>query len=420
MKEQSREADEVKELFKELFPICRSITGEGVRQTFDRLQRITPFAVHEVPSGTPVFDWEIPDEWRIKEAYVETIDGHRVIDFQNHNLHLVSYSVPFSGELDFCDLSSHLHTLPDLPDAIPYRTSYYQRDWGFCLSHTQFLELDRSIKYRVKVDTELFPGSLTLGEAVLPGTSGSEFIFHAYCCHPAMGNDNLSGMVLWIWLLRYLRSRPHRHGYRFVIAPETIGTLTYLHLRKDSLVSVMGGFVFTTVAGPGPFSLKTSFQENSLVDQVASCLMSEMDPGFVRYSFDVFGSDERQYSSPGFRIPMVTIARSQYHRYPFYHTSLDDLNFISPFSLLETFRAYTEIIDALERDAVVHSLKPFGEPMLGKRGLYPMLGGGLQAGGDEPCQSRLRTILWTAFLADGRHTLLDICERTGIPFREGG
>ena len=410
--------DEVEGLFRELYPICRSITGDGVRQTLMRLQDIAAFTVHDIPSGTPVFDWVIPDEWRVREAYVETLDGFRVIDFQDHNLHLVGYSTPFSGELSFEQLDSHLHTLPDQPDAIPYRTSYYQRDWGFCLSHKAYVQLDPTLRYRVKVDTELFSGSLTLGEMVLPGNSEVEIIFHTYCCHPSMGNDNLSGMVLWALLLRYLGNRPRRHSYRFIIAPETIGTLAYLHLRQHSLESVAGGFVLTTVAGPGSFSLKESFEKNTKLDRAARCVLSGCDPEFSRYAFDVFGSDERQYSSPGFRLPMVTIARSQYHRYSAYHTSLDDLSFISESSLLETFKAYVDIIEILEEDALVHSLAPFGEPMLGKRGLYPMLGGGLGTPGNDQSFNRLGTILWTAFLADGQHTLLDISEQTNRPFKE--
>ncbi|MGD9850223.1 MAG: DUF4910 domain-containing protein [Nitrospirales bacterium] len=418
MSEKLPQSIEIEQLFRELFPICRSITGDGVRQTLRRLQAIASFIMEEISSGTQVFDWVVPDEWRVREAYVETIDGKRVIDFRDHYLHLVGYSVPFSGELGFDELASHLHTLPDQPDAIPYRTSYYRRDWGFCLSHKTFCQLDPSSRYRVVVNTELFPGSLTLGEAVLPGSSGSEFIVHTYCCHPMMGNDNLSGMVLWALLLRYLGNRPRRHGYRFIIAPETIGTLAYLDLRKNTLDSVIGGFVLTTVAGPGPFSLKESFQKNTWVDRAARSVLADTEKEFLHYPFDVFGSDERQYSSPGFRIPMVTIARSQYHHYPAYHSSLDDLNYISPASLMKSFQVYLDIIDILERDAVVHSLSPFGEPMLGKRGLYPMLGGGLRASGKDDPHQPLHTILWIAFLADGRHSLLNIAEKTGRSFKE--
>ncbi len=412
------ESCEVEKLFRELFPICRSITGEGVRKTFERLQEIAPFTVLEIPSGTAVFDWIVPDEWRVRDAYVETLDGHRVIDFFDHNLHLVGYSAPFEGELSFEELAPHLHTIPAQPDVIPYRTSYYQRNWGFCLSHHSFMKLDNSIRYRVKVDTELFPGSLSLGEAILPGSSGSEIICHTYCCHPSMGNDNLSGMVLWALLLRYLTTMPRRHTYRFVIAPETIGTLAYLHLHEDVLRAVMGGFILATVAGPGRFSLKESFKGNAWVDRAARCVLANLDPEFSEHPFDVFGSDERQYSSPGFRIPMVTIARSQYHQYPCYHTSQDDLNFISPDSLLESFRAYVEVFEVLERNAVLFSLSPYGEPMLGKRGLYPMLGGGLRTAGESQPEDRLRATLWTIFLADGQHTLLDIAERTGNSFKE--
>jgi len=411
-------SEEINQLFHDLFPLCRSISGEGVRNTLTRLQKISKFSTHEIKSGTSVFDWTIPDEWRVREAYIETLDGKRIVSFSDNNLHLVGYSCPFQGELSFDELVDHLHTLPEQPDAIPYRTSYYKKDWGFCLSYQEYSQMDQSARYRVVIDAEHFSGSLTLGEIYLPGTSGEDYIIHSYCCHPSMGNDNLSGIVLWIYLLRYLSEKPRRHGYRFVIAPETIGALAYLHLKQNDLDAVKGGLILTTVAGPGPFSLKESFSANSLVDRAAKCVLGQVDPDFICRPFDVLGSDERQYSTPGFRIPMITIAQSQYYHYAEYHTSLDNLDCISTESLLASFNLYINVINVLEGNAILHSLSPFGEPMLGKRGIYPMLGGGLNTEGSNTSHDRLRTTLWVTFLADGKHTLLDVAEKTGVSFSE--
>lgn len=408
--------DELKDLLAELFPICRSITGDGVRLTLRRLQAIAEFDIVEIPSGTQAFDWEVPLEWRVHAAYVARQDGSRIVDFQDNNLHLVSYSAPFRGTVDYQTLVQHLHSIPDRPDAIPYRTSYYRREWGFCIAHTQLAALDPSAQYEVVVDTELFAGALTLGEAILKGDSGHEYIVHTYCCHPSMGNDNLSGVVLWALLLRQLRACRHRHTYRFVIAPETIGTLAYLSRRKRQMANVDGAFVLSTVAGPGAFCLKRSFLGTSSVDRAARLALVSSGEDFSERAFDVFGSDERQYSSPGFRIPAVTISRSQYHQYPEYHTSKDDLAFVSVDSLLRCLKAYRFAIDVLEQDAVPTSLSPCGEPMLGRRGLYPQLGGASHAGGESIDLARLKGILWTAFSADGAVRLSEIAERRDLRF----
>ncbi len=404
------------DLLADLFPICRSITGDGVRRTLRRLQAVAEFDIVEIPSGTQAFDWEVPPEWRVRAAYVARGDGSRIVDFQDNNLHLVGYSVPFRGTVDFPTLFQHLHSLPERPNAIPYRTSYYRRDWGFCMAHNQLTALDPSARYEVVVDTELFPGALTLGEAILTGDSGHEYLVHAYCCHPSMGNDNLSGMVLWALLLRQLRDCRHRHTYRFVIAPETIGTLAYLSRCERQMTNVDGAFVLSTVAGPGTFRLKGSFLGSSSVDRAARLALASSGEEFSERAFDVFGSDERQYSSPGFRIPAVTISRSQYHEYPEYHTSDDDLAFISVDSLSRSLKAYRYAIDVLEHDAVPRSLAPCGEPMLGRRGLYPQLGGASHVSGESTDRDRLSAILWTAFSADGSVRLSEIAERRNLNF----
>jgi aminopeptidase-like protein len=417
---------EAEALLRRLFPICRSITGEGVRQTLRELQETAPFQAHEIPSGTTCFDWTVPDEWTIRDACIETPEGERLIDFRENNLHVVSYSEPVDAVLSFDELAPHLHSLPGLPQAIPYRTTYYKRDWGFCLSHEQLQRMDRRVRYRVVIDSDLAPGSLTYGEALLPGTSGEEYLVSTYCCHPSLANDNLSGVVLWTLLLREMQQRPRRHSYRFVIAPETIGAIAYLARNRKAMERVQGGFVVTTVAGPGRFGYKGSCQGGGRMDGVVERAFAEIGIEPIRYPFDINGSDERQYSSPGFRIPVVTITKDKYYEYDYYHTSLDDLSFISAANLIESLALYLRAIENLELDQLYRSLNPYGEPMLGKRGLYPQTGGAIRqkaAGAGEPDPARpggdeLEVMRWVMFFSDGKTSLLEMSERTGLPMRK--
>lgn len=417
-------------LLRRLFPICRSITGNGVRETLRVLQTVTPFEMHEVPSGTPCFDWVVPDEWNVRDAFVADPSGRRVIDFHASNIHLVSYSIPFEGDLTFEELRPHLHTLPDLPDAIPYRTAYYKRTWGFCLTHRQLEAMDRQATYHVRVDTTLAPGSLTYGEALLPGSSGREYLFSTYCCHPSLANDNLSGPVLWTLLLAWLRDQPRRHSYRFIIIPETIGALAYLALHADAMRALSGAFVVATVAGPGRIGYKRTFLGDHYLDRLVRQTFREFRLEYVEYPFDAGGSDERQYSSPGFRIPTGMICKDKYYEYPYYHTSLDNLDFARAEYLVQTLRMYQAVIENLEHDRVYRSLNPNGEPMLGRRGLYPQVGGSIrqQAAGNgqaEPVAADgvhygddLDAIRWLLFYGDGKTSLLEIAERTGLPVRQ--
>ena len=422
-------------LLRRLFPICRSITGNGLRETLAILQESVHFDTHEVPSGTACYDWTVPDEWNVRAAYVADLNGRRVIDFQENNLHLVNYSEPFEGEVTFNELRPHLFSLPDLPDAIPYRTSYYRRAWGFCLTEKQLGSLDRGGRYHVCVDTSLAPGSLTYGETALEGTSGREFLISTYACHPSLGNDNLSGVVLWALLLQELRRMPRRHSYRFLIVPETIGSLAYLSRNEELARSFAGGFVVSTVAGPGKFGYKRSFQGDALVDRAARQTFRELDLEYMEYPFDVNGSDERQYSSPAFRIPIGTICKDKYYEYPNYHTSLDDLDFISAAALVETLKLYLLTIEKLEQDHTYRSKMPYGEPMLGKRGLYPSLGGSIMQSaantstrhGERRYEvqddsilygNELDAIRWLMFHCDGQTSLLRIAEQTGLPMRQ--
>jgi len=423
------------QLLQRLFPICRSITGDGVRETLAVLREQVEFDVREIPSGTACYDWIVPDEWNVRDAFIADASGKRVVDFKANNVHLVSYSIPVEAEMTFEELAPHLHTLPDLPDAIPYRTSYYNRNWGFCLTQRQMDALDRQGRYHVRIDSDLEPGSLTYGESRLAGTSGQEFLVSTYCCHPSLANDNLSGIVLWSLLLKGMSQRKTRHSYRFVIIPETIGAVVYLSQNEEQARKLSGGFVITTVGGPGNFGYKTTYQGNHLIDRLVRLTYKELDLDYIEYPFDVNGSDERQYSQPYFRIPVGTICKDKYYEYPYYHTSLDNLEFVKAENLIQTLNLYRLAIEKLEQNGTYRSKMLYCEPMLGKRGLYPKVGGAIrqkvsdvqsdheQRGylvdeGKIMYGNELDAIRWLMFYADGQTSLLDIAEKTGLPMRQ--
>ena len=428
--------DETQALLERLYPICRSLTGNGVRETLRVLQQVADFDSREIASGTAVYDWVVPDEWNISSAFLETSSGERVVDFADSNLHVVNYSTPVDEKLSFEELQQHLHTLPDLPEAIPYRTTYYDRQWGFCLSHNRFQQLDRSDTYHAYIDSSLEPGYLTYGERRLGGSSKSEFVVSTYCCHPSLANDNLSGMVLWALLLRELQQRPAtRHTYRFIIVPETIGAIAYLNLHEGEMRQIAGGFIPTTVAGPGPFGFKQTFLGDHLIDRVVAQTFGEIGLDYIAYPFDVNGSDEAHYSAPHFRIPIGTICKNKYYEYDYYHTSLDNLDFIRAENLVETLKLYLSAIEKLELNRSYRSLNPYSEPMLGKRGLYPKTGGTIKqravdlngehlqraytiSGKSVIYGNELDAIRWLMFYGDGETNLLDIAERTGLPLRQ--
>jgi len=425
---------EVDDVLNRLFPICRSITGNGTRDTLAILQQVTDFDIIEIPSGTKCYDWTVPDEWNINDAYVEILGGKKVIDFNDSNLHVVNYSAPINEILSFKELEKHLHTLPQIPDAIPYRTTYYQRNWGFCLSHSDFLKMNKDCSYRVFIDSALSPGSLTFGEKVIEGDSGHTFLISTYCCHPSLANDNLSGQVLWTFLMRELKKRKTRHSYRFIIAPETIGAIAYLHRNEQVMKQLSGGFVITTVAGPGKFGYKGTFLRDHLIDRAVYLTFDELSIPYISYPFDVIGSDESQYSAPYFRIPVGTICKDKYYEYDYYHTSLDNLNFISAEYLVDTLLLYLAAVEKLEMNVTYRSLCPYCEPMLGKRGLYPQIGGHIRqkAANGEPNHAVSRftdqhslmyanemdVIGWLMFYSDGKTSLLDIAERTKFPLKQ--
>lgn len=441
---------EVKDLFERLFPICRSITGNGVRQTLSILKKITDFKIEEIPSGTECYDWTVPKEWNIIDAYVEDSTGKKVIDFKKNNLHLVNYSIPIDEILSFQDLEKHLFTLPDLPDAIPYRTTYYKEDWGFCLTYEQFKYLNKNEKYHVKIDSSLKPGNLTYGEYVINGNSGKEFLISTYCCHPSLANDNLSGPILWTYLLKELKSKKLHHSYRFIIVPETIGAIAYLSKNEKEMQKITGGFILTCTAGPGKvYDYKQTFLGDHLVDQTVAKIFKNNETSFTLYPFDINGSDETHYSAPYFRIPMGTICRKKYYEYDYYHTSLDNLDFINPKNLIETLNLHLQIIDELENylpndinknsksiakqnnEDCYLSLNPYCEPMLSKRGLYPTLGGSIKQKAYDfekehldrnyvlnseisHSGSEIDAIGWLMFYGDGNTSLDTISVKSGL------
>lgn len=407
------------DLMRQLFPYCRSITGDGLRRTLRDITDVAPIAILEFSSGTKVFDWTVPREWVIRDAYIADSSGNRIVDFQVSNIHVVSYSTPVDRHMTMEELSPHLHSLPDLPDAIPYRTSYYKESWGFCLTQRQRDALDPSGVYRVVIDSDLIDGSLSIGEARLSGTSGQEFLISTYCCHPSLANDNLSGPVVSALLCAELAKRKLRHSYRFVFLPETIGAITYCAHYPDEIRAMSGGFVVTSCGGPGPFGIKQSYLGNHLVDRAIHTAMRDAGVEPVVYQFAPDGSDERQYSSPGFRLPVATICKDKYYEYDYYHTSLDDLDFVSGESLAGSLRLYLDAIEILEENCKVFSLNPDCEVQLGRRGLYPQTGGALNHSKDDrsAVENEVDVISWLMFWADGEHDLLTIAEMTGLPFR---
>ena len=394
----------------DLFPICRSITGDGVRETLARLARVVPLTTHEVPSGTPVFDWTVPDEWNIRDAYVKNARGERVIDFRRSNLHVVNYSVPFRGRMSLEELRPHLFTLPEQPDRVPYRTSYYQRNWGFCLSQNQLDALAEG-EYEVCIDSSLQPGCLTYGELTIPGGSTEEVLVSAHICHPSLANDNLSGAVIAAHAARRLQSLSLRLSYRFLFIPATIGSIAWLSANEARVPGIRYGLVLACLGDPGPLTYKRSRRSDAKIDQAAIHVLQQLGEHEV-LEFSPYGYDERQFCSPGFDLPVGRLSRTPHGRFPEYHTSADNLEFIQPAQLAKSLSACLEIFEVIEKDRICLNRKPNCEPQLSKYGLYDPIGGVA-----ESPEFRM-AILWVLNLSDGRHSLLDIAERSGLRFRQ--
>jgi aminopeptidase-like protein len=390
-----------------LYPTCRSITGEGVRTTMDVLREYIPLQIREVPTGTPVLDWTVPKEWNIRDAFVANARGERVIDFQRHNLHVVQYSCPVRARMTLAELRPRLHTVPEQPDVIPYRTSYYTESWGFCLSERQLQAMPED-EYEVVIDSSLRNGHLTYGELFLPGALQQEVLFHAHTCHPSLANDNLSGIVVAAFLAAHLASAPRRYSYRFLLMPGTIGAVTWLALNRRSVHRICQGVVLTGIGDAGPFTYKRSRRGSALVDRAMRHLVERRSGGRVR-DFEPYGYDERQYCSPAFNLPVGTLMRTPFGSYPQYHTSADDLTFIRPESLEEALGLLKSLVTIFETDRICRNLAPKGEPQLGRRGLYR------STGGSTP-DARHMALLWVLNLSDGDHSLFDIAERSGLPY----
>ena len=396
-------------LIAELYPICRSITGDGVRETLQRLQRLIPLTVHEVPSGTQVFDWTVPREWNIRDAYVKNSRGERVIDFKKSNLHVLNYSVPVQMRMSLEQLKSHLFTVPDHPDWIPYRTSYYKEAWGFCLSHKQFLELSEDT-YEVVIDASLKDGHLTYGELLLPGETADEILISCHVCHPSLANDNLSGVAVASFLARNLSNLPRRFSYRFLFIPGTIGAITWLALNESKAGNIKHGLILAGVGDAGPLSYKKSRRGDTEIDRAAIHALGQLDSKANVFDFSPYGYDERQYCSPGFNLAVGRLSRTPHGTFPEYHTSADNMNFVHPNSLSESYSACQSLFSILERNRTYLNTNPKCEPQLGKRGLYRVIGGSADSGATE------LAMLWVLNLSDGEHSLLDIAERARIKF----
>jgi aminopeptidase-like protein len=397
--------EEAYRLVERLYPIPRSITGDGVRRTLAIVGEHVPVDVHEVPTGTPVLDWTVPREWNVRGAWIADAGGRRVVDMADHALHLVVHSVPVRARMTLAELRPHLHSLPDQPDLIPYRTSYYREDWGFCLRHRDLAALEEG-EYEVCVDTTLEDGHLTYGEVWVPGETDDEVLFSAHVCHPQLANDNQSSVALATLLARELAAGGTRLSYRFLFVPGTIGAITWLARNEDRVDRVRAGLVLAGTGDPGPLSYKRSRRGDAVIDRAAEHVLARSGSPYGIEDFWPWGYDERQYCSPGFDLPVGCLMRTPHGRYPEYHTSGDDLRLVRREALAGTYGALLDIVAVLEGDGRYRNLSPKGEPQLGRRGLYGAIGG----------REEELALLWVLNASDGSASLLDVAERSGMPF----
>ena len=417
-------SEEVDHYLKKLFPISRSLTGNGNRSSLSLLQEIVPLVIHDYPCGSKVYDWVIPDEWLIYDAWIKDESGNRLVDWNLCNLHVVNYSVPVHALFTYDELVPKLYHLENYPEAIPYRTAYYEKDWGFCVTGTQLESLRHAKgKPEVCIDSKFAPdGTMTIGDIVIPGLRKEEFLVSTYICHPSMANDNLSGLITTALLARHLLELGSpEHSWRFVFVPETIGAIAYLKFNPDMVENTRGGFVVSCCGGTGSLGYKETFLGNHLVDRAVRLAFRDHNVTPIRYPFVPDGSDERQYSSPGFRIPVATITKDKYYEFPQYHTSMDNLDFVNGRQIVESLQIYQTAIEILDGNRKYKSTQPCGEIQLSSRGLYPTIGGSVnqrlgvvESQADQKAQ--LDVILWLLFLADGSNDYVDIAEQTGYKF----
>ncbi len=401
--------EELHELVADLYPICTSITGDGLREMLRRIGTHVPLQVHEIPSGTQVFDWTIPREWNIRDAYVKDGLGNRVIDFGASNLHVVGYSTPIKTRMPLAELKEHLATIPEHPDWIPYRTSYYREAWGFCLSHDSLLGLEDG-EYEVCIDTTLEDGHLSYGEYFLPGERDDEVLISTHVCHPSLANDNLSGVAVATLLARTLAEQPRRLSYRFLFLPGTIGSIAWLSQNQAGVSRIKHGLVLTCVGDSGNPTYKRSRRGNAEIDRAVEHVLAHSGGDYEVIDFSPYGYDERQYCSPGFDLPVGCFMRTPWGRYPEYHTSGDDLDFVRPEALADSLEKVLAALSVVKNDATYVNLNPYCEPQLGRRGLYR------STGGRKDESERELALLWVLNLSDSKHSLLDIAERSDLEF----
>ena len=396
-------------LAERLYPICRSITGNGLRETLRIIQKEIPLTLHEVATGTAVFDWVVPREWNIRDAYIKNSRGEKIVDFQQSNLHVLNYSTPINARMRLEELRPHLFTLPEMPDWIPHRTSYFNDNWGFCITH-RLLEAMPDDDYEVVIDSSLEPGSLTYGEFTIPGESEEQILLFAHCCHPSLANDNLSGIAVVVELARILSTSSPRFTYRCVFAPAAIGCVTWLSQNQSELSKVKLGMVAALLGDSGQLSYKKTQAGDTLIDRASLHVLRHRNMPFRTIEFSPFGYDERQFASPGINLPVGRLTRTPNGAYPEYHTSADNMSLITPSAMADSLAAYCAIFALIENNYVYQSNFPYCEPQLGKRGLYRTTGG---HGNPE---QRQMAILWVLNQANGKHDLLDIAERADMPF----
>ena len=391
-----------------MYPICRSITGDGVRRTIDLIRQHIPLTTCEVPSGLQVFDWTVPPEWNIRDAYIRNSAGERVVDFRNSNLHVVGYSSPIHAKMSLAELKPHLFSDPKRPEWVPYRTSYYNSTWGFCLAHNQLLALPEE-SYEVCIDSSLAPGHLTYGDLRLPGRTSDEVLISCHLCHPSLCNDNLSGIAVAVALAQHLGSVDRRYTYRFIFVPGTIGSIVWLALNQARVERIKHGFVLTCAGDPGPVTYKKSRRGNTEIDRAWSYVLKQSGHPFEIQEFSPFGYDERQYCSPGFNLPIGSFMRTPYGKFAEYHSSADNLDFVRPAALRDSLTKAIATVDVIENNSYYLNQKPFCEPKLGNYGLYGAIGG--VSVGDYQM-----ALLWVLNMSDGENSLLDIAERANLPW----
>ena len=406
---------EIDKYLHRLFDIGRSLTGDGNRETLEILQKIVPIEVKAYNSGKAVYDWTIPDEWNANDAWIKNADGKKIVDFSKSKIHLVGYSHSINKKLTFEQLKPHLHLHSKIPDAIPYRTSYYVKNWGYCVTEQQYNELSNSKgELHVCIDSEFNSnGSLNFGELLIPGNSKKEILISTYICHPSQANDNLSGFLLSAFLARkIMENKINNYSYRFVWVPETIGAIAYCESNESILKKINLGLVVTTVGGPGKFGYKQSLDSNHRINCIIEEVFKENLIDYIVYPFDINGSDERQYSSQGFGINMATISKDKYYEYDYYHSSKDDLSYVKPEFISESLDLYYQVLLKLNNEIYYKNLLPNCEPMLSKYDLYPEMGASRLPISNK--YEELDVLRWILLLSDGNTSLGEISRKIDV------